>query len=214
MKIVRLTLLCTSLTLLVSSSAFAQEGPRRCTLSQHACRYPHLSAAVDAGVSHFAEGSPFGFDTGLGSITAWGPAWGLRVGVEIVPWFAVDAHYIGTYNRADSSVSVGGRRGLLTSAATAEARFTVPLRYVQPYLFLGAGAYSTSISGSSTSTELNSSTEFGVPIGLGFGIPVAPGLSLGAELTYHRWFGESLSADDEIGGGDPLTVNAVLRAHF
>jgi opacity protein-like surface antigen len=214
MKIVRLALLGTSLTLLVSPSAFAQATPRRCTLSQHPCSYPHLSAAVDGGVSHFAEGGPFGFGTGLGSITAWGPAWGLRIGVELLPWFAVDAHYIGAYNRADTSVSVGGRRGLLTSAAAAEARFTVPLRYVQPYLFLGAGAYTTSISGSSDSTELNSSTEFGVPIGVGVSVPLAPGLSLGPEVTYHRWFGESLAADDELGGGDPFTANAVLRAHF
>jgi opacity protein-like surface antigen len=213
MKIVRLVFLCSSFTLLVSSGASAQEG-RRCTLRHRACSYPHLSAAVDGGVSHFAEGSPFGFDTGLGSISAWGPAWGLRVGGEILPWFAVEAHYIGAYNRADRSVSVGGRRGLLTSAATAEARFTVPLHYVQPYLFVGAGMYSTSISGSSTSTELTSSTELGVPIGLGFGVPLTPGLSLGAELAYHRLFGESMAADDEIGGGDPLAVNAVLRAHF
>ena len=214
MKKVRLALLCSSLTLLVSSSAFAQDTEAQCTLSQHACSYPHLSAAVDGGVSHWGEGSPFGFDTSLGSITAWGPAWGLRIGVEIKRWFAVDAHYIGAYNRADQSVSVGGRRGLLTSAATAEARFTVPLHLVQPYAFIGAGAYSTSISGSSTSTQLTSSTELGVPIGLGFGVPLAPGLSLGAEMVYHRLFGESLAPDDEIGGGDPLTINAVLRAHF
>ena len=217
MKKIRFALQYTCAALLVTSSAFAEEGSTtsRCsTLSHHACDYPHLTAAVDGGISHFAEGSPFGLGTGLGSITAWGPAWGLRVGVELMPWFAIDAHYIGAYNRADASVSVGGRRALLTSAGTAEARFTWPLRYVQPYLFIGAGMYSTSISGSSASTELHSSTEFGVPVGVGFGVPVASGLSLGAEMTYHRWFSESLSENEDIGGGDPLTINAVLRAHF
>jgi Outer membrane protein beta-barrel domain len=212
--------------LLVTSAAFARESeppsppaedtpasetmPTACSW-QGPCAYPHLVFGVDAGVSHFAEGSPFGFKTGTGSISNWGPAWGLRVGVELTRWFAVEAHYIGMVNHADDSVSVGGGRGLFTNAIAAELRFTVPTPYLQPYLFFGPGWYSTSITGSSSMTELTSSSEFGIPIGVGFQVPLSRGLSLGAEATYHRFFGESFSENEDIGGGDPFSMDAVLR---
>jgi hypothetical protein len=170
-----------------------------------------LVLGVDLGVSHFAEGSPFGFGTGTGSATKLGPSWGLRAGVELTRWFAIEAHYIGMNNPADDSVSVGGSRSLLTNAATAELRFTAPTPYVQPYLFFGAGWYSTSVSGSSTSTEFFGSSQLGVPIGVGFQVPLPRGLSLGAEMTYHRFFGESYSENEDIGGGEPLSIAAVLR---
>ena len=176
--------------------------------------YPHLVLALDAGVSHFSEGSPVGFDTSVGTITRTGPVWGARVGVELLPWFAIEAHYIGMSNRAVDSVSTGGSRGLLTSAAVAELRFTVPIKLIQPYLFVGGGVYSTSITGSSTATQLTSSTEFGLPVGIGFGVPLSPGLSLGAEVVYHRLFGESFAPNDDIGGGDPTSASAVLRARL
>jgi Outer membrane protein beta-barrel domain len=244
MKIFSQCLAFVPVTLLVSSTAFAQEGdppnppsearpaPEATAASeatpasearpaseamadacswQGRCAYPHLVFGVDAGVSHFNEGGPFGFKTGTGSITSWGPAWGLRGGVEVTRWFAVEAHYIGTSNHADDSVSVGGSRGLLTNAIAAELRFTLPTPYVQPYFFFGPGWYSTSITGSSTTTELTRSSEFGVPIGVGFQVPLPRGLTLGAEATYHRLFGESFSENEDIGGGEPTSINAVLR---
>jgi hypothetical protein len=39
-------------------------------------------------------------------------------------------------------------------------------------------------------------------------------MSVGAEMTYHRFFGESFSENEDIGGGEPLTINAVLRFRF
>ena len=217
--------LCASCLVLTEAVAYAQTNeevvkappyvPRdSCTWGPRPCKLPLWTVAVDAGVSHFVEGGPFGLDTGTGSITAWGPAWGLRFGAELTRWFAVDAHYIGLYNKADRSVSTGGRRGLLTSAAALELRFTAPTPYVQPYLFFGPGIYGTSITGSSTSTALEGSTEFGIPIGVGLSVPLPRGLSIGGELVYHRFFGESFAEDEEIGGGDPLTMNAVLRARL
>jgi hypothetical protein len=185
-----------------------------CTVNHHPCTYPHLVVALDGGVSHFSEGNPLGFKTGTGSITSTGPVWGARIGVELLPWFALEGHYIGMSNRADASVSVGGRRSLFTNAAVAEFRFTVPTRYVQPYAFVGAGVYSTKITGSSTSTPLYGSTEFGLPIGLGFGVPLCPGLSLGAEVVYHRLFSEAFADNDDIGGGDPTSASLVLRARL
>ncbi len=185
-----------------------------CTLSHRPCAFPHLAVAIDGGVSHFTESNPLGFDTGVGSITSTGPAWGARVGVELLPWFAIDGHYIGMSNRADASQSIGGRRTLLTNAAVAELRFTLPTHSVEPYAFIGAGVYSTKITGTSKSTPLYGSTEFGVPIGLGLGVPLCPGLSLGAEIAYHRLFGEAFEDNDDIGGGDPTSATVVLRARL
>ncbi len=209
MKNILAALALVPLSLLASSTAFAEEQASCSWKGQ--CSYPHLVLGVDAGVSHFNEGNLFGFGTGTGSITGWGPAWGLRGGVEVTRWFAVEAHYIGMSNSADDSVSTGGSRGLFTNAIAAELRFTAPTPYVQPYLFLGPGWYSTSVSGSSTTTQLISSSEFGVPIGVGFQVPLPRGVSLGAEMTYHRFFGESFSENEDIGGGEPTSFNAVLR---
>ena len=187
---------------------------KSCTWRERACAYPHLVVSADAGFSHFAEGSPFGFQTGTGSATQYGPAWGARIGAEITPWFAIEAHYIGSYNHGKAFVSKGGGSSLITNAAAAELRFTAPTAYVQPYLFFGGGLYSTSVGGSATSTQFIGSTEFGIPIGVGFQFLLPRGVSLGAEMTYHRFFGESFSENEEIGGGEPLSLNAVMRMRF
>jgi hypothetical protein len=185
-----------------------------CTWRNEGCNYPHLTAAIDLGLSHFVEGGPFGFDTGVGSVTLLGPAWGARFGVELLPWFAIEAHYMGMFNQGKALMSEGGRRGLLTNAVVGELRFTVPTPYVQPYGFLGAGVYSTSVTGSSTTTQFEGSTEFGGPIGIGFSVLLPRGLTVGAEVAYHRLFGESFGEDEETGGGDPFTTNVVLRSRF
>lgn len=208
MKIIFKALALVPFTVFATSTAFAEQ--TSCSW-KGACGRPHLVLGVDAGVSHFNEGGPFGFETGTGSVTETGPAWGLRAGVEFKRWFAIEAHYMGTSNSADDSVSTGGSRGLFTNAIAAELRFTAPTPYVQPYLFFGPGWYSTSVSGSSTTTQLTGSSEFGVPIGVGFQVPLPRGLSLGAEMTYHRLFGESFSENEDIGGGEPTSFNAVFR---
>lgn len=163
------------------------------------------------------EGGPFGFDTGVGTVTTLGTAWGARVGVEFLRWFAIDAHYIGMRDHANGLGAPNGSVSLLTSAVTGEARFTLPTPFVQPYLFVGAGVYSTSITGSDgakAASPLYGSTEFGMPIGIGANVSLGRALTIGPELTYHRLFGEAFADDDEIGGGDFLTFNLVLRARL
>ncbi len=208
-------------SLLASSSAFAQESAAEekppCTLGHSPCTYPHFALALEGGVSSFNEGGPFGFSAGVGAATAPGPSWGLRVGYEIKSWLAIDAHYIGMNDHVESALAPNGAVSLFTNAALAEVRLTIPLRYVQPYFFTGFGVYSTSITGTSgarAGAQFSGSTEPGVPIGLGLGIPITGGLSVGAELAYHRFFGESFAKDEEIGGGDLTTMNAVVRVRL
>lgn len=52
-------------------------------------------------------------------MTSAGPAWGLRVGVEVLPWLAFEARYAGMDNSVSSSVGGGA---FLASAATAVVR--------------------------------------------------------------------------------------------
>ena len=40
----------------------------------------------------------------MGTVTDAGPAWGLRGGVELLPWLALEAHYVGMYNSATRAV--------------------------------------------------------------------------------------------------------------
>ena len=178
------------------------------------CDYPRLVVGVDGGVSHYNEGTPVGFGNGIGKHTGTGGVWGLRVGVEAKRWLAFDVHYIGMYNPAKADVSPTGSVGLLANGIVVEARFTIPLDYVQPYAFIGGGVYTTSLTGSRPAkdgTLLQGSTHPGVPVGIGLSAPVSPRLSVGLEVVYHRYFGEAFSPDEEIGGGEPTSASAVLR---
>ena len=194
--------------------------PRRCLsfrMRGPCTRYPRLAIDIEGGFASFTEGGPFGFHDGVGSATSTGPSWGARVGVELLPWLAIDAHYLGIYNPAGDGVSHNGSVGLLTSAAIAELRLTVPTRFVQPYAFTGIGSYNMSLVGSREAREgslLYGNSQPGVPFGLGLAIPVTHSVTVGFETSYNFLIGESFSKVDFIEGGDPVVANAVVRARF
>ncbi len=177
---------------------------------------PELVLGVDLGVSAMNEGGPFGFNQGVGSATDAGPAWGLRVGVELFPWLALEAHYVGMYNSTQASVSPMGGVGILTTGGDAVVRLTAPLPYVHPYVFGGIGYYANAVVGPATAlaeSQLFSSYEPGVPLGFGLDVPVSWHLSLGIEGTYHHLQGEIFSSNttNGIDGGDLSTVTIVAR---
>ncbi len=194
--------------------------PRRCLsfrMRGPCTRYPRLAVDVEGGFSSFTEGGPFGFRNGTGSATSTGPSWGARAGVEFLPWLAVDAHYLGIYNPVGAGVSHTGSVGLLTTAAIAELRLTVPARFVQPYAFTGIGNYAVSLVGSREARSgslLYGNSQPGVPFGLGLGIPVNHSVTVGFETSYNFLIGESFSKVESIAGGDPVVANAVVRARF
>ena len=193
----------------------AVEPPPPCYFRDRPCsKYPHLALGFDLGAGAFEEGQPFGFGAGTGSATSWGPSWGFRVGVELASWFAIDARYAGILNEINKEFAPNGAARMVTNGAALEVRFTIPLPYVQPYLFGGAGYYSTSINGSypsRTQTRLHSSASLGFPMGIGFAVPITDSMSLGAEATYHFYLGESFSNEEELAGADSTTFNALLR---
>ena len=214
-------------TLFLGSAAFAQDPvpaadevlpPPPCHFRDRPCSFPHLTLAFEAGGGAFVEGHPFAFGAGTGAGTSPGPAWGFRVGWEFMSWLAVDAHYMGSMNLINKPYSPTGPARLVTNAALAELRLTLPLPYIQPYLLSGIGMYGTSIAGSTSEarmgTAFNASTEPGVPMGVGFGIPVSKHVSIGAEVVHHFFLGESFSSDEELGGGDLTLFNAVVRVRL
>jgi hypothetical protein len=174
---------------------------------------PRWMAGVDFGVSKMNESGPLGFNNGVGSVTGAGPGWGLRVGVELLPWLALEGRYAGMYDSAASSVSSSG--GFLTSGVTGVVRLTAPLPLVHPYVFGGIGYYDVAFTGSSGS-PMHSSSQAGVPLGVGVDVPLTYHLSAGIEAIYDFQIGEDFSAvtTNKIDGGDLTTFAAVLRARL
>jgi hypothetical protein len=177
---------------------------------------PVLMLGGDFGVAAMNESGAFGFRNGLGSATQAGPAWGLRVGVELLSWLAFEARYVGMYDGVQSSLSPAGTLGYVTTGGEAVARFTAPLPFVHPYIFGGIGYYDSALAGSSAAhagSVMTSSAEPGIPLGFGFDVPLTWHVSVGAEATYHFLIGERFSSvmTNGIDGGDVTSFRAVLR---
>jgi hypothetical protein len=177
---------------------------------------PVFMFGLDLGSSAMNEGGPLAFNDGVGSVTGAGPVWGVRAGVELLRWLALEAHYVGMYNSIQSSVSPAGTMGYFTSGVDAVIRFTAPLPYVHPYVFSGVGYYDHSLMGSSTAqagSVMTSSTQPDIPMGVGLDVPLTWHLSIGLEATYHFAIGESYSAvtANGIDGGDVSTFTGVMR---
>ncbi len=149
---------------------------------------PRLVLGADLGVAKMNESGAFGFGTGVGSVTKAGPAWGVRAGVELLPWLALEARYVGMSTSASASVSPTGSVGFLTTGGEAVVRFTAPFPFVHPYIFGGVGYYDVALVGSSQAkagSPLFSSSQPGIPLGFGVDVPLTYHLSIGAEATYH-----------------------------
>jgi hypothetical protein len=174
---------------------------------------PELELGVAVGVSAMDESGPFGFGNGVGSVTSAGPGWGILAGIELLPWLALEARYLGTYDSAQSSVSSSG--GYLASAGTAAVRLTAPLPFVHPYVFGGIGYYDFHFTGPSASV-MHSSSQPGIPMGVGVDVPLNYHLSIGAEASYNFQLGESFSevTVNGIDGGDVTRFDLVLRARL
>jgi hypothetical protein len=174
---------------------------------------PELELGVAAGVSAMNESGPFGFHNGVGGVMKAGPAWGVLVGLVVLPWLSLEARYLGSYDPADAVVSTSG--GFLGSAGTAVVRLTAPLPYVHPYLFGGIGYYAFSFVGSSGSV-LHSSSQAGIPMGIGIEVPLDYHLSVGVEASYNFQLGEDFSdvTTNGIDGGDITRFDLVLRARL
>jgi hypothetical protein len=180
---------------------------------------PKLLFGLDLGVGKMNESGPFGFDTGVGTVTHAGPAWGVRVGAEVLSWLAFEARYVGIYSPVHGPVSPTGTVGFLATGAEGVVRLTAPLPFVHPYLFGGIAYYDVALMGSSEAkagSVLFSSAQPGIPLGVGVDIPLTWHLSVGFEATYHFMLGENYSNDttNGIDGGDISTFDAVLRARL
>lgn len=174
-----------------------------------------ITVGLGLGVSAMNEHGPFGFNDGVGTIANAGPAWGLLVGLDVLPWLTVEGRYFGMYDSTRASVSPGGAAGFLATGAAAVVRLTAPLPFVHPYVFGGVGYYAIGFVGSSNS-QLHSSSQAGLPMGLGVDVPLTNRLSVAAEATYHFQIQEDYSpvTANGIDGGDLSTFTAVLRARL
>jgi Outer membrane protein beta-barrel domain len=210
-------------TLAAGSSAQADEddaaycrehwfGVGQCWRRPH--HHPVLTWGLELGVGHLNEGHPFAFDDGVGGVTSAGPAWGLRLGVDLLSWLGLEARYFGAFNDGKGIVTVGGDVAYLLSSGELVVRLTLPVPFARPYIFSGIGVYNFQLTGTPaarTASLLNSTTQAGVPIGVGVEFPLSWHFSLAVEATYHFQLGESFSSVDNIAGGDFSTLTGVMR---
>ncbi len=218
--------LALSVGLLWSDASWAQtaDGCRDNWLAFGPCRDrpwegPRFTFGVDLGVSAMNESGPLGFGVGVGTVTEAGPAWGLRVGVDLLSWVGLEARYVGMYNSVQSAVSPAGSVGFATSGVDALARLTAPLPFVNPYVVGGIGYYDVSLAGSSqarSASVMHPSSQPALVVGIGLEVPLTWRLAAGVEADYHHQSNESYSAvtTNGIDGGDLTTFNVVVRARL
>jgi len=117
------------------------------------------------------------------------------------------------YDSVNALLSPSG--GFLSSAVLGVVRLTAPLPFVRPYMFGGVGYYDFAFVGPSASV-MHSSSQPGVPMGLGVDVPLTYHLSVGAEWTDNFQIGESFASvsTNKIDGGDVTRFDLVLRARL
>jgi hypothetical protein len=187
-------------------------GVGRCWRRPH--RRPVLTWGVEGGVGALNEGHPFAFNEGVGAVTNAGGVWGARLGVDVLSWLGFEARYLGGYNGGHGVVNAGGDVAYLLSSGQLVLRLIVPIPYVRPYVFSGIGVYDFHLMGSRAAraaSTLNSTTQAGIPIGIGVEVPLSWHVSFAVEATYHFQFSESFSKIEDISGGDLSTLTGVMR---
>lgn len=186
------------------------------------CGYPRFVGDLEGGFSSFAGGNPLGFQSDFAAHTSFGPSWGARLGIDLIPWVAIEAHYSGMYNAAKPEIAPAGDYGFLTSELTGEVRLTVPSYYIHPYGFIGIGGYATQRSGDqavlNTPGTVKGTSGAVVPIGVGLGVPVGYGVSAGFEFTYHALLNDNFDVVQDRNSmayhAGIFTGNFVLRARL
>lgn len=184
-------------------------GVGRCWHPHHA--RPTLTFGGELGIAHLEEGGPFGFETSTGRVTDTGPAWGLRVGVDFVSWLGIEAHYIGAYNPGNSNAP---NVGYAMTGGEAVVRLALPTPFIRPYVFGGIGVYDFELVGNSpagNAMALHSSSQAGVPMGVGLELMLSWHVSVAVEGAYRFQIGESFSNNDAVSGADMTTLTGVMR---
>jgi hypothetical protein len=177
-------------------------------------RRPALTFGLDFGAGALNEGHPFAFDSGTGSVTGAGPTWGLRLGVDVLSWLGFEGRYMGGWYPGTGAANIVGNVGYFLSSGQFIVRLTVPTPFVRPYIFSGIGIYNFALAGSAaarTASLLESTTQAGIPIGVGVELMLTWHVSVAVEGAYHFQLSEEFSKVDAIGGADLSTLQAVLR---
>jgi len=168
-----------------------------------------LTLGLQGGLTYWTEGGPQGVNQGIGKALKVGPNGGLRASFEIFTWLAIDGRFVVTSNEGNALVNGGS---LSTVGGFAAVRFTLPFRYVRPYLFGGYGGYR--LAASRATTLLISSSVSSYAFGLGAIVPVTHGFQVGFEAFYSQINGETLSTNPAADGGDPNSFSLFAQYRF
>ena len=171
------------------------------------------SYAIEGGVGAFALGTPLSFGRGIGAVTSGGGVWGVRAGVELLPWLLIEGRYFGMHNAVETALGDAPVQ-MLTHGALGTVRLAWPGALAVPYVFGGIGYYFTMLSGPASSRQYSGvqpTGSFGLPLGFGGEINIGPILSLGLEVAWHVMLGPRFSTRPEFAKGEAVSATAFVR---
>jgi opacity protein-like surface antigen len=162
-----------------------------------------------------------GFGGDVAPVMGLGGTLDVRFGVEVLPWLALEARYLGGVLATRGGGPGPGSVALNGGALVAEVSLPAG-SWVWPYAFAGAGGYLFTPMGGgepgqreeSARAQLRNATLFAMPLGLGFSVQLPMRLRLLFEGSYHALFGQALSDDPERAGGGLWMTSVLLRAAF
>lgn len=123
----------------------------------------------------------FGEEQGLG------PAWHARIGAQLGPVVGLDLHYAGAHHPA------GRRVSLSTTALSFDARLSLPLGRVRPYLTSGLGWYQLEVEDAGGRPLIDAPWATQVPLGAGVEVTVDERLGVAAGVNSHLFFAQQVS---------------------
>jgi hypothetical protein len=140
-------------------------------------------------VASFGGGAG-GWARGMFDATWPGFTWQGRLGVQLCSWFAIDGSYAGQFNAGYAPVS-GPGIGVVNHTLSADVRFIIPTRYVQPYALVGLGPSFTNVVrwNGAQNTPLQNSVSGAIPMAVGLATQLSKHWGVSAEAGYQRSFG-------------------------
>ncbi len=141
------------------------------------------------------------------TVTQPGPAYGVAVSGDIVPWIAGEVGYVGASYRTEGIVSRTERSDIVENGGQVAVKLGPPVQSnVRPYALGGISVQRLTVSNEANAGGLvGDGTEVRLPVGLGFELnPGNSGLTVGARGTYS--FSANNNAFSQLGGNSAAST--------
>ncbi|MGA9525813.1 MAG: hypothetical protein WBV82_30420 [Myxococcaceae bacterium] len=137
------------------------------------------------------------------SVTQPGPAYGVALSGDIVPWLAGEIGYVGATYRTEGIISPTARADIVENGGQVAVKLGPPVQSnFRPFALGGVSVQRLSVSNEAVTDGLViDATEVRLPVGVGIELnPANSGLTVGARGTYA--FSTSNNAFSQLGGNN------------